>query len=66
MEQKEKRMFIVFVAIVVCVAIIVGVSVYYGTKSSSSEDSSTGKVSALYEEMVPGGNAGEWAMLSNC
>ena len=51
MEQREKKLFAVFIAAIVCVSIIVGVSVYYGTKPSDSGSSTVNKViSQLYEK----------------
>lgn len=44
MDKKTKKLYSVFIAIVICVAIIVGLSVYYGTKSSQSGSSGQVKV----------------------
>ena len=49
MEQKEKKMFAVFIAVVVCVAVVVGVSVYYGTRPSDSQSSNVSKVISVYQ-----------------
>ena len=48
MEKKEKKLYAVFVVVLVCVALIVGVSVHYGTKSANSDNSKAGTVRCTY------------------